>query len=338
MSDGIITSPDVAAAIDEFVASLPPLPPEQGGLPTPSSPEASASAQPTTEAPAHGQGAEASAKEKPPEPKEDPRFARGFQRLAARERALDEREQALKAQVAELEARSTTGLANKFKEAPLRTLRELGLTKEQIAELGRAALGETIEGAPQQYRELAEKLRFKDQHEDIKSELESLKKTLADKDETAKREAYYADVRRQYQAELSQYVASPELSEHAPTVARLQAADPEETARRIMDVVSRDAQARLRRGVGGDPMTPQEAALALERELAPFAKAFAPPPAQATQNARVPDATARKTLSDGTTNPAPVSREAPDPEKDWEGWKKAKEQEWLAEMSRRASQ
>src|SRR5688572_13135679 len=135
-------SPSVDTAIAEFVASLPPLPAEQGGLgspppadPTPSQASASPSAAPAPTP-------------EPPEKPEDPKFARGFQRLAQKEQALVAREQALTAKEQEIAKTSQSSLATKFKQNPLRTLRELGLDNDQISQFGRAALGATLEGAP----------------------------------------------------------------------------------------------------------------------------------------------------------------------------------------------
>jgi|SRR5688572_12636407 len=316
-------SPSVDTAIAEFVASLPPLPAEQGGLGSP----------PPADPPPSQASASPSATPEPEKP-EDPKFARGFQRLAQKEQALVAREQALTAKEQEIAKSSQSTLATKFKQNPLRTLRELGLDNDQISQFGRAALGATLEGAPQPYRDLADKLRFDDQNEDIKSELAKLKDEIRAEKEQVQRERTNADYRAAYHSELTKYVATPELSTEAPTVARLHAVEPEETMRRIYDVVARDAQAKLRSG-GGEPLSPQQAAKVLEQELAPFAKAFGGTPSAATQTARVPDATARKTLSDSAVNPAPTSRTAPDPETDWEGWKKAQEAAWLADLHRK---
>jgi hypothetical protein len=169
--------------------------------------------------------------------------------------------------------------------------------------------------------------------------LEKLRQEIrTEKEQTlvAQRQAEY---RAAYHSELTQY-ADKELSREAPTVGRLYAADPQEAVRRLYDVVSRDAQARLRSGATGEPLTPAQAAAQLEKELAPFAKAFgsAPSPSQPPQTARVPDPTARRTLSDSAVNPAPGTRTAPDPETDWEGWKRVKEQEWFADLQRKAAE
>jgi hypothetical protein len=327
MSDTNDSDVPVSAQIEQFVASLPPLPAEQGGLgPPPSTVE---------EVAPQGIVTSPKAQEAPPEKEKEPdeRYARGYARLAQREAQLAEKERVLEAKAAEAAKATEAQLQARFKANPIKTLKSLGLTTEQISQMGRAALGATLEGAPEQYRELAEKLSFQEQNEDVKSELEQLRQELKAEKEAKARDEYYAQVRAEYQANLQKYVETG-LSAEAPAVSRLYAADPQETIRRLNDVVARDAQARLRAGASGDPLTPQQAAMALERELAPFAKAFGAAPSP--QNAREAQTPARKTLSDSTVNPAPSNRSMPDPETDWEGWKKAQEQAWLADLYRKS--
>lgn len=341
MSDLTVSSPTdtpVSQAIDEFVATLPPLPRSLGGL----APEG-AGAPPQEDSPAQAQVAQV--KGKPSEGKPDPsgdkpaqdeKFSRGFARLAAREQALVVREQAVETKIQESQKAAQETLVARFRSNPIRALKEMGLTTEQISTMGRAALGATLENAPPQYRELADKLRLDEQNEDVRSELKSLREEIAkEKAEKSRSESLQAH-RQAYETDLQKHVTDPGLSEQAPSVARLFAANPEKTMRRIYDLVAQDAKAKIRSGAHVGPMSPSEAIAALEEDLGIYAKTFGSGgPSQTTQTVRDKDAPARKTLSDSSVNPAPTTRSAPDPEKDWEGWKRAQEEAFLAELSRR---
>lgn len=338
MSD---TVPNVSEAIDQFVASLPDstFAAMETGSPDPSQalspPPAEGSAATATP---RGDGTEPKSPDPAPaktEPKkdEDERFSRGYARLAQREAQLAAKEKELEAKYAEAQKVSEATLLQKLRATPLKFLREMGLDNEMIAQFGRAALGATLEGAPPQYRELADKFKLEEQNVSVKEELEQFKKQLAEEKAEMQRQAAQEAYRRQYQADLTKHVSGPELSKEAPNVAALYAAKPESAMRRIYDVVSRDAEAKIRAGGHASPMSPAEAVKALEEELSEFVPIFRgganPEPA------RVPSQPARPNLSNSAVNPAPSTRSTPDPETDWEGWKKAQEQAWLADLYRK---
>lgn len=320
--------PNVSDAIAEFVAALPepPLPgAAEPSAPTPSPSKASASGPEALSAPAK-EPEKAAEPEKP-----DERYARGYARLAQREAALQAKEKDLEAKYAESLKVTQSNLASKFKANPLRTLKELGLDNEAISQLGRAALGATLDNAPQQYRDLAEKLRLDDQNASLKEEFEQFKARLTEEKEQERRASAAEAYRREYQANLSKHVQSPELSKEAPNVAALYAARPDATLRRILGLVAQDAQAKSRSGQG-EPLTEREAVMALESELADLAPIFRP--GGTPEPVRVPSQPARPNLSDSAVNPAPASRAMPDPEKDWAAWKKAQEEAWFADLHR----
>lgn len=320
-------------AIAQFVASLPPLPHSLGGLAPDST---SAPPQASEPAPAQTPGEpEKPAVAKQEKPEDQERYARGFARLAQKEAALVAREREFEAKMAGAEKAAAEQFQAKFRANPIRFLREMGLDNEQISTMGRAALGATLENAPPQYRELADKLRLDEQNEDVRSELKKLREELAaEKGQRAEAERAQA-YRAEYHANLTKYVQAQELSEQAPNVARLFSHDADGTLRRIYDVVARDAQEKIRSGRHGEPLSPMEAVKALDAELAVYARTFGSAGTTSTpETARATSAPARKSLSDSTVNPAPASREMPDPEKDWSAWKKAKEAEFLAELQR----
>jgi len=226
-------------------------------------------------------------------------------------------------------------LAQAFKANPLKQLREWGLDNEAISQLGRAALGATLENAPAQYRELADRLKLEDQNASIREEFEAFKRQIAEEKVQDQRAKTGESIIREYREGLTKYVSSPELSKEAPNVAALYAHKPEKTLGMLQDLVARDASAKLRKG-GGEPLSQAEAVKALEAELADYAPVFRG--SASPEPARVPSQPARPSLSDSAVNPAPASRSTPDPEKDWEAWKKTQEEAWFAELTRKASQ
>lgn len=189
--------------------------------------------------------------------------------VTLKERELEEKMRqygALEARLKEMEARV---IPDNFKELwenkPEDAMKAMGLDPENVVRMVIAnRLGDKAD--PQIKRVIEESK--------IKKEINDLKAELSRRDQAAKAQAFVAKVEN----DARQYVEKG-IGEHAPTVAAVAKANPTKVFREIMDEISKDAQDKMVRGVGGDVLSYDEAAKRVEARWAEFKTIFTPPAA-----------------------------------------------------------
>lgn len=194
-----------------------------------------------------------------PKPEVRAEDTRALTRLAEREAA-----------VAELEKKNRA-LASQFRRNPVEALKAVGLDEAEVGQVIRAAMATQLpaDKVPPQYKEIQARLAQEDRFRAQESELQKLRSELDLKDQTARQQAAVA----QYTTEARTYLGGAETE--APHLSRMFKAAPDKALRRVLDVVAADATAKMERANRGEnvlPMTPAEAAKAVEAELAEYAQ------------------------------------------------------------------
>lgn len=242
------------------------------------------------------EGNPAPAPEAPPAPED-----RGVARLVEREVALRAREDSLsaresraaelEAKIRELEARVIPpDLEQMFDTKPEEALRALKVDPDiLVRQIIASRMGKTDD--PQVKQVIADSKRDR--------EIAALKQQLAERDRAVAAREFVTRV----ETGAREHVHKG-LGEDAPTVAAVAKANPDRVYREIMEEISKDAQVKMARGVGGDVLSYDEAVKRVETRWAEFRSLVAP--AQAAP-ATPPDASTKPEA----TNGAPVKKESP---------------------------
>ena len=243
-----------------------------------------------------------------PEEKSAPPEDRGFERLVEREVALQAREQAFaqresqmarfEAKIKALEARAVPeDLMDKFETSPEEAMREMGLDPENVV---RTVIANRLgDKADPQLRQTIESAK-------IKSEIHALKAQLHEQQRAAGAKAFVAQV----EAGAREYV-NKGIGENAPTVAAIAKVNGERVFREIMEEISRDANDKMTRGLGGDVLTYEEAAKRVEGRWSEFRTMLNP-----VAPSEVPVKSASMPVSEkpvqGAVKPNPPATKPPD--------------------------
>lgn len=243
---------------------------------------------------------------------DDPKLARGIQRVVARELAAKEAEARAEAKLAELKAmqselasikglKSTKELAEKADFAPVEVIKALGKDPETFIKLALAQhMGDS---APEELKKFAEKAS-------TQREIDALKSQLANQAKANEAREYYA----KKDAEARQYVhtlkAKPD-SKTLPTLSSAVAIDADYVHREIMEEVVRDAQIRAAQDPDGEPMSFADAARNVEARWAKL-KSLLVGKAPTVQNGKTVASTAqmngKKPASVSPPNPKPPAK------------------------------
>jgi len=254
-------SAEISAALEGFLADMPDDAPEAAP-----EPKAEAVAEVKTETKAEPV-AETTEPPKPVETAPD----RGAERLAAREAAVAEKEKALRDREKELGTLASRMRRGEFADA----LKSMGFEDREIPLVIRAAMASQLpaDKVPDVYRQHAKELsteeRYRGMIQEALTKAQSAEDKLQQYQEAVAQQQYVA----QYRAEAETYFNTSAETE-TPTFARLLKADRADAFRRFEAVVAADARAKVAAG-GGAPMTPAEAAKAVEAELSRIASLLA---------------------------------------------------------------
>lgn len=268
---------DVYARIDEIVAAEPGLPddvaetPAQGAAqvaqPDPTVAGAPATTAPAEVATATSAAGAASADTATAEPK-----TRADERLASREAQIAEKEKALREREKEL---STLG--SKLRRGDFASvLTALGVEEREVPKVVRAMMASQLpeDKRPPQYKQYAEELQNEDRIRSMISEVATKAERAEQELARYKEQVAQQQAAAEYHADVERYLSTAETE--VPTFTKLLKADRNEALKRLYNVVQADAQAKLNNG-GGVPLTPAEAAKAVEAELTRIATLLGAP-------------------------------------------------------------
>ena len=246
------------------------------------------------------------------EESEDPKYARGIERVVAREMAAREREQAAEARIKAAEAREAelkkyeglkpaAELAEQFDLDPVGAFKSMGKDPDTMIKLALAQqLGDK---APAELKEFARKatddLRYK-----------RLEAKLAAKEQNERAAAYFNTIQagaREYvtgfDKELDPKKPGKKVGDSTPTLALVAKADPDYARDEIMEEIVTDSRRRAAEDPNGEPISYSEACSRVEARLSKLAKLLTPQMnAQATKNGQRPNGT--KPIAPPSTKPA----------------------------------
>lgn len=271
---------------------------------------------------------------------EDPREARGVQRVIQRELAAKAREDAAAAREARAEARiaelkkyealkPTADLAEQFEVDPLGAIKALGKDPDHFMKLALAAhLGEN---APDVLKDYAKDLPLKRRL----AELEARDKA---REQERVRAEYFNTVSTGAREYVTKSVGDVGFLKKAPTLSQAAKADPQYVHDEIMEEIVKEARVRAATDPDGEPISYEEAAARVEKRLARIAKLIS---VQSTNRNGAPIVQKPRNAPPSTKQPAkplaPWQQRSSDPEE--EGWKVAmrvyEEEEAKRKQSRR---
>lgn len=210
-----------------------------------------------------------------PEPDdEDPKFARGLERLTARELKAREEEAkaqatwaAVKAEKAELQAlkglKSSKDLADLMESDPIAAFEAMGKNPDEII---RRAMAVSLEKAGQ---EVPEGLKKYLAESATNRRIQALEKKNAELEQSQAAANYY----RKVDGECLEYVKKVDVKKYS-TVANAVKADPGFVHREVMEEIVRDSQIRAASDPDGDPMSFEQAVANVEARWAKLRTLF----------------------------------------------------------------
>lgn len=209
---------------------------------------------------------------------EDPKLARGVQRLVARELAAKQREDEADRKIAELKAlqaevskykdlRSAAELADMMDVDPLGAFKALGKNPEDMIKLALAQqLGDE---APDKLKDFAREAN-------TRREIAQLKAQLAAQNQARAAQEYFNTIQsgaREYALGLDKEVKpGKKVGDGIPTLSLVAKADPDYARDEIMEEIVAEARRKAAEDPNGEPISYEEAAKRVEARLAKLAK------------------------------------------------------------------
>lgn len=224
------------------------------------------------------------------EPEEDPKMARGIQRVVAREMAAKEREQAAEAReraaeakIAELRSlqglRSTKEIADMMDLDPIGAFKAMGKDPDTMLKLALAQqLGDS---APDALKEFARSAGEKREIASIRAELAAERQARASQE-------YFNTISMGAREYVTKTVGD---SKALPTLSKAAKVDTQYVHDEIMEEIVKEARVRAATDPDGEPLTYEEAAKRVETRLARIAKLISVPGMNnaAAKNAQKPN-------------------------------------------------